>query len=138
MSYNLQIIFSVGLGGALGSILRFYAVDYIHKLGTNSFPLGILFVNMLGSFIIGMLYAYFSTQEISTIYKAFLISGFLGGLTTFSTFALDSYLLLNTSLNLAILNIISNLLGSIILVLIGFKLVIFLMKWYWSKLFMFF
>ena len=47
MSYNLQIIFSVGLGGALGSILRFYAVDYIHKLGTNSFPFGILFVNML-------------------------------------------------------------------------------------------
>lgn len=128
MSYNLQIIFSVGFGGALGSILRFYAVDYIHKLGASSFPYGILFVNLIGSLIIGMLYAYFSTQEISTIYKAFLISGFLGGLTTFSTFALDSYLLLNTSLNLAILNIISNLLGSIILVLIGFKLVIFLMK----------
>lgn len=129
MSYNLQIIFSVGLGGALGSILRFYAVDYIHKLGTNSFPFGILFVNMLGSFIIGMLYAYFSTHEIPTVYKAFLTAGFLGGLTTFSTFALDSFLLFNSSLNLAILNIILNLFGSIFLVMVGFKLVIFLIKW---------
>lgn len=128
MSYNLQIIFSVGLGGALGSIMRFYAVDYIHKLGANSFPFGILFVNMLGSFIIGMLYAYFSTYEIPTVYKAFLTAGFLGGLTTFSTFALDSYLLFNSSLNLAIINIILNLFGSIFLVFVGFKLVTFLLK----------
>lgn len=128
MSLNFQIALAVGFGGAFGSILRFYAVDYIHKLGTNSFPFGILFVNMLGSFIIGMLYAYFSTHEIPTVYKAFLTAGFLGGLTTFSTFALDSFLLFNSSLNLAILNIILNLFGSIFLVMVGFKLVIFLIK----------
>ena len=128
MSYNLQIIFSVGLGGALGSILRFYAVDYIHKLGTNSFPIGILFVNLVGSLIIGILYAYFSTQEISTAVKAFLVAGFLGGLTTFSTFALDTYLLFNSSLNFAILNIALNLFGSIFLVMIGFKITLLFMK----------
>lgn len=129
MSNNLQIIFSVGLGGALGSILRFYAVDYIHKLGTNSFPIGILFVNLVGSLIIGILYAYFLTQEISTAVKAFLVAGFLGGLTTFSTFALDTYLLFNSSLNFAILNIALNLFGSIFLVMIGFKITLLFMKW---------
>ena len=128
MSNNLQIIFSVGLGGALGSILRFYAVDYIHKLGTNSFPIGILFVNLVGSLIIGILYAYFLTQEISTAVKAFLVAGFLGGLTTFSTFALDIYLLFNSSLNFAILNIALNLFGSIFLVMIGFKITLLFMK----------
>jgi len=128
MSNNLQIIFSVGLGGALGSILRFYAVDYIHKLGTNSFPIGILFVNLVGSLIIGILYAYFLTQEISTAVKAFLVAGFLGGLTTFSTFALDTYLLFNSSLNFAILNIALNLFGSIFLVMIGFKITLLFMK----------
>ncbi len=128
MSNNLQIIFSVGLGGALGSILRFYAVDYIHKLGINSFPIGILFVNLVGSLIIGILYAYFLTQEISTAVKAFLVAGFLGGLTTFSTFALDTYLLFNSSLNFAILNIALNLFGSIFLVMIGFKITLLFMK----------
>ena len=129
MSNNLQIIFFFFLGGALGSILRFYAVDYIHKLGINSFPIGILFVNLVGSLIIGILYAYFLTQEISTAVKAFLVAGFLGGLTTFSTFALDTYLLFNSSLNFAILNIALNLFGSIFLVMIGFKITLLFMKW---------
>jgi CrcB protein len=94
----------------------------------GNFPFGILFVNIFGSFLIGILYAYFSTHDVSTILKAFLIAGFLGGLTTFSTFALDSYLLFNSSLNYAILNILSNLIGSIFFVLIGFKLAIFFIK----------
>ncbi len=128
MSLNWQIIFAVGLGGAFGSILRFFAVDYIHKISTSSFPYGILFVNIIGSFLIGILYAYFSTYEVPTFVKAFLIAGFLGGLTTFSTFALDSYLLFNSSLNYAILNIISNLFGSIFAVLLGYKFLIFLIK----------
>ena len=128
MSLNFQIAIAVGFGGAFGSILRFYAVDYIHKLGINSFPIGILFVNLVGSLIIGILYAYFSTQEISTAVKAFLVAGFLGGLTTFSTFALDTYLLFNSSLNFAILNIALNLFGSIFLVMIGFKITLLFMK----------
>ena len=128
MSLNFQIAIAVGFGGAFGSILRFYAVDYIHKMELENFPFGILFVNIFGSFLIGILYAYFSTHDVSTILKAFLIAGCLGGLTTFSTFALDSYLLFNSSLNYAILNILSNLIGSIFFVLIGFKLAIFFIK----------
>ena len=124
MSLNFQIAIAVGFGGAFGSILRFYAVDYVHKMELGNFPFGILLVNIFGSFLIGILYAYFSTHDVSTIIKAFLIAGFLGGLTTFSTFALDSYLLFN-----AMLNILSNLIGSIFFVLIGFKLAIFFIKW---------
>lgn len=85
MSLNFQIALAVGFGGAFGSILRFYAVDYVHKMELGNFPFGILFVNIFGSFLIGILYAYFSTHDVSTILKAFLIAGFLGGLTTFAT-----------------------------------------------------
>ncbi len=128
MQNNFLIIIFVGLGGAFGSILRFYAVVYVQKLEYSTFPLGILFVNLFGSFLIGILYGCFSTYEISTTVKAFLISGFLGGLTTFSTFALDSYLLLNSSLSYAILNITLNLFGSIFFVFLGLKIVLFFIK----------
>ena len=77
MQNNFLIIIFVGLGGAFGSILRFYAVVYVQKLEYSTFPLGILFVNLFGSFLIGILYGCFSTYEISTTVKAFLISGFL-------------------------------------------------------------
>ena len=55
MSLNFQIAIAVGFGGAFGSILRFYAVDYVHKMELGNFPFGILFVNIFGSFLIGIL-----------------------------------------------------------------------------------
>ncbi len=128
MSLTFQIASAAGVGGGFGSNPRCYAVDYVYQMELGNFSFGILFVNIFGSFLIGILYAYFSTHDVSTILKAFLIAGFLGGLTTFSTFALDSYLLFNSSLNYAILNILSNLIGSIFFVLIGFKLAIFFIK----------
>lgn len=54
MSLNFQIAIAVGFGGAFGSILRFYAVDYVHKMELGNFPFGILLVNIFGSFIIGI------------------------------------------------------------------------------------
>jgi len=128
MSLNWNIVLAVGCGGALGSILRLIAVEYMCKIQTTTFPFGILFVNIIGSFLIGILYAYFSTYETSPLLKIFLITGFLGGLTTFSTFALDSYLLLNSSFSFAILNIISNLFGSIFAVFLGFKIFLLVLK----------
>lgn len=128
MSLNWSMILAIGLGGFLGSIARAYAVHFTNKHVPMEFPLGILLVNLIGSFIIGLLFAYFSHYTVSTNLKAFLTTGFLGALTTYSTFAIESYLLFGTSLYLAITNITLNLVGTIVAAGSGFKLMHFFLK----------
>lgn len=128
MSLNWSMILAIGLGGFLGSIARAYAVHFTNKHVPMEFPLGILLVNLVGSFIIGLLFAYFSNYTVSTNLKAFLTTGFLGALTTYSTFAIESYLLFGTSLYLAITNITLNLIGTIVAAGSGFKLMHFFLK----------
>lgn len=123
MSLSWQTILAIGLGGFLGSIARAYAVHFSNKYLPLEFPLGILLVNLIGSFIIGILFAYFSHYTVSTNIKAFLTTGFLGALTTYSTFAIETYLLFGTSLYLAITNIFFNLVGTIVAAGSGYKLV---------------
>lgn len=128
MSLSWQTILAIGFGGFLGAIARAYAVHFTNKHIPLEFPLGILLVNLVGSFIIGVLIAYFSHHTVSINTKAFLTTGFLGALTTYSTFAIETYLLFGTSIYLAILNISLNLIGTIVAAGSGFKLVQFFLK----------
>ena len=128
MSLNWSMIIAIGLGGFLGAIARAYAVHYTNRYFPIEFPLGILLVNLVGSFLAGVLFAYFSTYPLSVNLKSFLTTGFLGALTTYSTFAIESYLLLGTSLYVAIANITLNLVGTIIAAGSGFKLMHFFLK----------
>ncbi len=128
MSLNWSMILAIGLGGFLGSIARAYSVHFTNKYIPIEFPLGILLVNLVGSFIIGLLFAYFSHYTVSPNIKAFLTTGFLGALTTYSTFAIESYLLFGTSLYLAIANITLNLVGTIVAAGSGFKIMHFFLK----------
>jgi CrcB protein len=123
-----QTILAIGSGGFVGAILRAYIASSIPKI--TNFPLATLSVNLLGSFIIGSLFAYFSyTQSFSVSTKSFLTTGFLGALTTYSTFAFESFLLFQGNhYALAFSSILSNTLGSIILAGIGFKLIHSLMQ----------
>jgi CrcB protein len=128
MSLSWQTILAIGFGGFLGAVARAYSVHFTNKYIPLEFPLGVLLVNLIGSFIIGILFAYFSNYTVSPNLKAFLTTGFLGALTTYSTFAIETYLLLGTSLYLAISNMVLNLFGTIIAAGSGYKLVQFLLK----------
>ena len=128
MFLSWQTILAIGLGGFLGAIARAYAVHFTNKHIPMEFPLGILLVNLIGSFIIGILFAYFSHYTVSVYLKAFLTTGFLGALTTYSTFAIESYLLFGTSIYLALTNIALNLFGTIIAAGSGYKLIQFILK----------
>lgn len=72
----------IALGGALGAVIR-----YLVALGVV-FPLGTLTVNVLGSFLMGVAYVWFSTRTAGQ-WPLFVMTGFLGGFTTFSAFSLD-------------------------------------------------
>lgn len=80
----------VGLGGFLGSISR-YGFGLLNlRIVPNYFQLSTLVVNLLGSLLIGLLAGYIIKNPSSNIISLFLITGFCGGFTTFSTFSLDN------------------------------------------------
>ena len=85
----------IALGGSLGAISRYLNSSIIKYLVPN-LPLGTLFVNILGSFFIGVLMDYLENKNVSENFiKFFLIIGFLGSYTTFSSFSYEAIDLFN-------------------------------------------
>ena len=80
----------IGLGGFAGSILRYTSQQYLHRLTDTTFPIGTLTVNIIGSFLIGIIYALAERyQWMTPEWRLFLAVGFCGGFTTFSSFAFE-------------------------------------------------
>ena len=98
----------VGLGGFLGSGMRWFLESTFHKIFLNfSFPGGILIVNLVGCLGIGLCAGFIESRElVNPSIRLFLIVGILGGFTTFSSFANDSFALLRSgSLGMSLANI---------------------------------
>lgn len=91
----IKTIILVGLGGAIGSILRYLSGWFASKYFQGSFPISTLIINILGSLLIGVfigvLAKYYPENH---PLKFLLIIGFCGGFTTFSSFAVENYNLL--------------------------------------------
>jgi CrcB protein len=90
---NITLLLFIGAGGFFGAISRYIIATNTQKMFDTFFPIGTLSVNVLGSFIIGFA-AMFFAQTVQPEYKAFVITGFLGALTTFSTFSLENVTML--------------------------------------------
>jgi CrcB protein len=92
---NLQFILAVAVGGALGSVARYLVAIASGKIFGINFPWGILIINVTGSFLIGLFAGLFATKwDLPQAARIFLTVGICGGYTTFSTFSLDSYYLM--------------------------------------------
>ncbi len=91
----MKTVMAVALGGAFGSVARYGVVAWAgDRLGVD-FPWGTLIVNFVGSFAIGVLAeAMGMVWSPSPEIRAFLITGILGGFTTFSAFSLDTFVLI--------------------------------------------
>ncbi|MBU1657961.1 fluoride efflux transporter CrcB [bacterium] len=119
-----QTILAIGSGGFIGAVLRAYFNGLIsHKL-PHDLPYGTLGVNLVGSFLMGILIAYFMYTSVFSLHvKSFLSTGILGALTTYSTFAIESFFLLQGGhIFLALANISLNALGTVFMAGGGFYL----------------
>lgn len=83
-----------GVGGFFGTCGRYLTGVVAKKMFGSGYPFGTFLVNVIGCFIIGVLFGVWDAHEMSPYMKALLISGFCGGFTTFSSFSHDSYALL--------------------------------------------
>ena len=97
-----QLILAVAAGGALGSVARYLVGIGSGKLFETDFPWGTLMVNVTGSFLIGAFVGLFAAKgDLSQAMRIFLTVGICGGYTTFSTFSLDTYYLIERGHTLA-------------------------------------
>lgn len=115
---------AVTVGGAVGSAARYGTMIWVGRLLGAGFPFGTLTVNVLGGFIMGVLVELMAlVWSPSEAMRAFLTVGVLGGYTTFSTFSLDVWLLLEKGLyGPAILYIVASVILSVAALVAGLTL----------------
>ena len=89
------VVGMVALGGALGSVLRYAVAGWVQSAWWPGFPFGIFVVNVTGGLVMGLITALAALKlNLTPEMRAFLTTGILGGYTTFSTFSLDSAMLI--------------------------------------------
>ena len=90
----MKILVMVAIGGAIGAVARQQSNQLIMRIFGGEFPIGTIFVNILGSFIMGLLFELFATKiTLSDEWRSLIFTGVLASFTTFSSFALDVALL---------------------------------------------
>src|SRR2546430_3477590 len=85
-----MIFLLIAVGGAAGALLRYLIGGAVQRMSAGGFPIGTMFVNVSGCFLIGILLRQFLNMQLSPELRAFLIVGFCGGFTTFSTFSAET------------------------------------------------
>ena len=111
---------AVAFGGACGAVARWGVARVMVQLWGPTFPWGTLCVNLCGGFLIGVLSLLSSQGRLTPSLQALLMTGFLGGLTTFSSFSLETMTLLQQQRWLAAgVNMVLNLSGALLGVGVG-------------------
>jgi CrcB protein len=119
-------LFAIGCGGFLGAIARYGLSGFVHKLSPSvTFPIGTMTVNLLGCFAIGILMCWVEMRQgLSPVLRDFLLIGFLGSMTTFSTFGYETLRLLQDGqMKWAMLNAVGSLVLGVGGVFLGWMLV---------------
>ena len=115
MAYLLVI-----LGGGAGAVLRYISTQFVNSVVKTTFSFGTVFVNCVGALLIGFLINFFDVYTLNAKWRLLLITGFLGGYTTFSAYSLETVqYFINGNIKYAVLNILTNNVLCIVFVLLG-------------------
>jgi CrcB protein len=123
----LKTIAALSFGASFGAILRYSFEKWLNPIFSN-LHLGTLCANLLGGFLIGIAFSFFAKNpDIAPEWRIFVITGFLGGLTTFSSFSAETTLLIQQGCYSSALIVIGlHVVGSLVLTACGFALFSFL------------
>jgi CrcB protein len=115
-----MIYLLVVIGGGIGALLRYLSTQFINSIFKIQFSFGTLFVNCVGALLIGFLINFFDLYSLNTKWKLLLITGFLGGYTTFSAYSLETVqYFISGNIKYALINILTNNVLCILFVLLG-------------------
>jgi fluoride exporter len=127
-------IIAIAFGGSFGAVLRFLVSSGIYQWLGREFPYGTLVVNVIGSFLLGLLTEALIIHRIAIAYdyRAAILVGFIGAFTTFSTFSLETVFLLEQG---SYFKAFSNIIGSVTACLLAVWLGLFASRalFYWSE-----
>lgn len=117
----LQNFIFVGLGGGLGAMSRYGSGLALTRMLGAGFPYGTLFVNVIGSLLMGLFMGFIVERSIETeLPRLLLATGFLGGFTTFSAFSLDAVTLFERGeIGLSATYVVASLVVSILALMVG-------------------
>ena len=119
----MEKLLSVAIGGAAGAMARYGTVVAYQRFAPSSFPLAILTVNVLGSLLFGLVWAYAEDRDwVSENMRMLVLTGFMGSFTTFSTFAFDEAMFLRGgSWALFVANLLISNAAALAAVYVGFR-----------------
>ena len=120
----MKLYLLVALFGAAGSVLRYSLYLITPRFFYLNFPVSTVMVNLLGSFFIGVCISLFDKSIITENIRIYIAIGLLGGFTTFSTFSMDLFNLLNKSLYAEMISyLVLSVFGGLLLFFAGYKIV---------------
>jgi len=117
-------ILAIAAGGAVGSVLRYAVSTGVYSMFGRGFPYGTLAVNVIGSFLMGLLFVLMVERlDMSAVWRMAVLVGFLGAFTTFSTFSIETVnLLQGGDFMRAMLNIAISVVFCLVATWVGFRL----------------